>query len=323
MIDGCGRVIDYLRISVTDKCNLRCRYCMPPGEAASAPSAQLLTLEEIVRVTGVLARMGLRKVRLTGGEPLLRGDVTALLRRLREIRGISRLALTTNGILLKDRLPELVDCGLNAVNISLDALDAGVFRRITGSDGLEDVLGGVDAACERGLQVKLNCVPCRELNPGEPPRLAGMARDRAIDVRFIELMPIGRGRLFTGIPSEEILARLSEAYGTPRALRCGGEGPARYYAFDGFRGRIGFISPITHGFCADCNRLRLTAEGWLRLCLYYRDGVDLRALLRSGASDAALAAAIAGALARKPCRHGFGRADAPGDGRHYMNQIGG
>lgn len=322
MIDGCGRVIDYLRISVTDACNMRCRYCMPPSEVASAPRG-MLTPEEIARVAAVLARMGLKQARLTGGEPLVREDVTAILRKLRDIEGITRLGLTTNGILLKKRLPELADCGLNAVNISLDTLDADAFHRITGRDGLSAVLEGLDAAYDRGLQVKLNCVPCRELNEAEPLRLAGISRDRRIDVRFIELMPIGQGRRFTGIPSEEILERLSEAYGTPRPLPGSGEGPARYYAFVGFQGRIGFISPITHRFCAECNRLRLTAEGWLKLCLYYSDGIDLRALLRSGASDAELTAAIALALTRKPMEHGFCRADARTAERRHMNQIGG
>ena len=323
MIDHNGRKIDYLRISVTDRCNLRCRYCMPPGEVAGVSSREILTLEEIARVASVLARMGLKKVRLTGGEPLLRRNVTGLIRQLHETEGIEQLALTTNGTLLKALLPELIDCGLNAINISLDTLDPCIYRRITGSDGLGTVLGGLDAAYDRGLRVGLNCVPCRELNPGEPVRLANIARDRAIDVRFIELMPIGQGRLFNGIPSEEILEGLSAAYGTPRPLPCSGEGPARYYAYDGFRGRVGFISPITHRFCADCNRLRLTSEGWLKLCLYYSEGIDLRKLLRSGASDAELAASIVQALKHKPREHGFGRRDTPAAERHRMNQIGG
>lgn len=323
MIDGYGREINYLRISVTDRCNLRCRYCMPPGEVASVPCREMLTLEEIARVAGVLARIGIKKVRLTGGEPLLRRNVTGLIRQLHETEGIEQLALTTNGVLLKSLLPELIACGLNAVNISLDTLDADIYRRITGSDGLGTVLGGLDAAYDRGLRVRVNCVPCRELNSMEPLRLAGIARDRAIDVRFIELMPIGQGRLFTGIPSEEILEGLSAAYGMPRPLPCSGEGTARYYVFDGFRGRVGFISPITHRFCADCNRLRLTSEGWLKLCLYYSDGIDLRKLLRSGASDAELAVAIGQALKHKPREHSFGRRGTPAAERHRMNQIGG
>lgn len=323
MIDGYGREINYLRISVTDRCNLRCRYCMPPGEVAGVSSREMLTLEEIARVAGVLARMGLNKVRLTGGEPLLRRNVTGLIRQLRETEGIGQLALTTNGTLLKALLPELIDCGLNAVNISLDTLDAGIYRRITGSDGLGTVLDGMDAACDRGLQVRLNCVPCRELNPGDPVRLANIARDRAIDVRFIELMPIGQGRLYTGVPPGLLLEELSVIYGTPRSLPYTGEGPAQYYAFDGFKGRIGFISPITHRFCANCNRLRLTSEGWLKLCLYYSDGVDLRKLMRSGASDAELSATVVQALKRKPREHSFGRTDELAAERHRMNQIGG
>ena len=324
MRDGYGREINYLRISVTDKCNLRCRYCMPAVGVPTLPRSEVLTLEELARVAGVMAGLGLKKVRLTGGEPLVRNNVTALLRRLHEREGIMRLALTTNGILLKKLLPELVAAGLDAVNISLDTLDAGIFRQITGSDGLEDVLEGMEAAWDGGLSVKLNCVPCRELNPGEPVRLAGIARDRAIDVRFIELMPIGQGRLFTGVPSEELLGQLSEVYGPAHPLPySSGEGPAQYYAFDGFSGRIGFISPITHRFCADCNRLRLTAEGRLKLCLYYSDGIDLRPLLRRGASDDELRAAIAQALRQKPREHCFGGTDGPATERRRMDQIGG
>lgn len=323
MKDGYGREINYLRISVTDKCNLRCRYCMPPEGVPGVPRSEVLTLEELARVAGVMARMGLKKVRLTGGEPLVRNNVTELLRRLHETAGIRQLALTTNGVLLSKLLPGLIDAGLNAVNISLDTLDPDIFQRITGSDHLKDVLEGMDAAYGKGLRVKVNCVPCRELNPGEPARLAGLAKARRIDVRFIELMPIGQGRLFTGVPSEELLAQLSEVYGPARPLPCDGEGPARYYAFDGFQGRIGFISPITHRFCESCNRLRLTAEGRLKLCLYYRDGIDLRALLRGGAADEALMAAIGEALLQKPREHSFGRRDADGTEQRRMNQIGG
>lgn len=308
---------------MTDKCNLRCRYCMPPEGVPCAPRSEVLTLEELARVAEAMARMGLKKVRLTGGEPLVRNNVTALLRRLHETAGIRQLALTTNGVLLHKLLPELTDAGLNAVNISLDTLDREIFQRITGSDRLGDVLEGMDAACGRGLRVKVNCVPCRELNPSEPVRLAKLARSRKIDVRFIELMPIGQGRLYTGIPSEELLAQLSAVYGPAHALSYDGEGPARYYAFDGFQGRIGFISPITHRFCADCNRLRLTAEGRLKLCLYYKDGIDLRALLRGGASDEELMAAIGQALLQKPREHSFGCRDASATEQRRMNQIGG
>ena len=308
---------------MTDKCNLRCRYGMPPEGVPSVPRSEVLTLEEISRIASVMARMGLKKVRLTGGEPLVRSNVTALMRRLHEMEGIRQLALTTNGVLLKGLLPELIDAGLSAVNISLDTLDREIFRKITGSDSLREVLQGMDAAYERGLRVKLNCVPCRELNGGEAVPLAGIAREQAIDVRFIELMPIGLGRQFTGVPSEELLTQLSEIYGPAHALQEAGEGPARYYAFDGFLGRVGFISPISHRFCESCNRLRLTAEGRLKLCLYYKDGIDLRALLRGGASDEALMEVIAGAILKKPRQHSFGVKDGSDAEQRRMNQIGG
>ena len=323
MKDIYGRTIDYLRISVTDKCNLRCKYCMPAEGVPCVAHKDVLTLEEIARVAKVMAGMGLRKIRLTGGEPLVRKNITELLRQLHAIPGIEHLALTTNGVRLSEMLPELIEAGLDHVNISIDALDREVFERVAGSDRLQEVLDGIDAAYAKGLAVKLNCVPVRELNPEEPVKLAGMAKDRKIDVRFIELMPIGQGRLYTGIPTGDLLKQLEDIYGKAEELPYDGEGPAKYYALPGFAGRIGFISPISHKFCTDCNRLRLTAEGRLKLCLYYKDGIDLRELLRNNVSDDQLQAAVRDALAQKPKEHSFGKEDMRGTEQKRMNQIGG
>lgn len=323
MKDSYGRTIDYLRISVTDKCNLRCKYCMPEEGVPCVAHKDVLTLEEITRIAGVMAGMGLKKVRLTGGEPLVRKNITELLRQLHAIPGIEHLALTTNGVRLAELLPELTEAGLDHVNISIDALDPAVFERVAGRAHLQEVLDGIAAAYAKGLKVKLNCVPVRELNPDEPLRLAGMAKERRIDVRFIELMPIGQGRQYTGIPTEELLRQMEEVYGKAEVLPYDGEGPAQYYAFAGFAGRIGFISPISHKFCAECNRLRLTAEGRLKLCLYYKDGIDLRELLRNGAEDSQLQEAIAQALLQKPKEHAFGVKDRERTEQRRMNQIGG
>ena len=323
MKDLYGRTIDYLRISVTDKCNLRCKYCMPAEGVPCVAHKDVLTLEEIARVARVMAGMGLKKVRLTGGEPLVRKNITELLRQLHGMPGIEHLALTTNGVRLAEMLPELIEAGLDHVNISIDALDSEIFKHIAGSDHLQEVLAGMDAAYDRGLTVKLNCVPVRELNPGEPVKLAELARDRKMDVRFIELMPIGQGRLYTGIPTEELLESLEAVYGKAEKLPYDGEGPAQYYRFQGFAGRIGFISPISHKFCADCNRLRLTAEGRLKLCLYYKDDIDLRELLRNGATDEQLQEAVQNALMQKPKEHSFGKSDIQGTEQKRMNQIGG
>ncbi len=321
--DAYGRTIDYLRISVTDKCNLRCKYCMPEGGVPSVSHQEILTLEEIARVVEVMAGMGLKKVRLTGGEPLVRKNITELVRQIRRMPGIEQLALTTNAVRLAEMLPELEAAGLNRVNISIDTLDRERYERITGKDALEQVLAGIDAAYEKGMQVKLNCVPVRECNPQDPLQLALLAKERKMDVRFIELMPIGQGRYYTGIGSGELLQQFAEHFGQGTSIPYDGEGPAQYYAFPGFAGRIGFISPISHKFCADCNRLRLTAEGRLKLCLYYKDGTDLREKLRNGATEAELQAAINEALQQKPKEHAFGGTDSGQTEQKRMNQIGG
>ncbi len=329
MRDGFDREIDYLRISVTDKCNLRCKYCMPPEGIDSIPHEELLTLEEICRVAEIMTGMGIRKVRLTGGEPLVRKNVTKLVRDLKGLAGIEELAMTTNGVLLGEYAEELKEAGLTGVNISLDTLNPQRFLKITGFDRLGHVLEAIDKTLAAGIRLKLNCVPCRELNEEELPELARFARDREVDVRYIELMPVGCGKAFHGIPSEEILRRLEECYGKASAYgKRRGNGPARYYDFPGFCGKVGFISPLSHQFCGDCNRIRLTAEGRLKLCLHYRQGLELKPLLRSGASDEAIAEAIGTALQQKPREHNFLHADGytdeceDFDGRK-MVQIGG
>jgi cyclic pyranopterin phosphate synthase len=296
---------------------------MPAEGVPCVAHKDVLTLEEIARVAKVMAGMGLRKIRLTGGEPLVRKNITELLRQLHAIPGIEHLALTTNGVRLAEMLPELKGAGLDHVNISIDALDREVFERVAGRDHLQEVLDGIDAAYKNGLAVKLNCVPAQELNPEEPVKLAGIAKDRKIDVRFIELMPVGQGRLYTGIPTEDLLEQLEDTYGKAESLPYDREGPAQYYAFPGFEGRIGFISPISHKFCAECNRLRLTAEGNLKLCLYYKDGIDLRELLRNNASDEKLKEAIQKGLMQKPKEHNFGKEDIRRTEQKRMNQIGG
>ncbi|MBR1471235.1 MAG: GTP 3',8-cyclase MoaA [Lachnospiraceae bacterium] len=323
MKDAYGREIEYLRISVTDKCNLRCRYCMPPEGVPCVPHKDVLTLEEIAELVRIMAGMGIKKVRLTGGEPLVRKNITELVRRLHATPGIGQVALTTNGVLLAQMLPELKAAGLDSVNISIDTLHADSFRKITGTEHLREVLQGIEAAYADGLRVKLNCVPCRELNGGELVELVQFAKDRQIDVRFIELMPIGLGKQFHGIPTAEILQMLDGAYGAAEKLKSDTEGPAEYYRIDGFAGRIGFISPISHRFCEQCNRLRLTAEGRLKLCLYYKDGIDLRALLRGGVSEEEIRENISAAVWQKPKQHCFGAAGDDAAENRRMNQIGG
>lgn len=338
MQDGLGREIDYLRISVTDKCNLRCRYCMPPHGITPLAHEEILTLEEIFRLVGIMEQLGIRKVRLTGGEPMVRKNLPWLVEQIHGLCGIREIAMTTNGTLFAPQAKVYREAGLTAVNISLDTLDPERFRCITGCDradraaGVDSVLRAIDAALEQQLRVKINCVPCVEMNGEDIEGIAALAADRPVDVRFIELMPIGCGKNYTGISSEEILRRLEQLFGKAIAFSEKvnmATGPAEYYQFPGFSGRIGFISPISHKFCRECNRVRLTCEGRLKLCLHYDRGLELKPLLRSGASDEEIGRQIINALKEKPSEHHFRERAAGGgltDGaeeQRKMVQIGG
>lgn len=338
MQDGLGREIDYLRISVTDKCNLRCRYCMPPHGITPLAHEEILTLEEIFRLVGIMEQLGIRKVRLTGGEPMVRKNLPWLVEQIHGLCGIREIAMTTNGTLFAPQAKVYREAGLTAVNISLDTLDQERFRCITGCDradraaGVDSVLRAIDAALEQQLRVKINCVPCVEMNGDDIEGIAALAADRPVDVRFIELMPIGCGKEYTGIPSKEILRRMEQHFGKAIAIPWKvnmATGPAEYYQFPGFSGRIGFISPISHKFCRECNRVRLTCEGRLKLCLHYDRGLELKPLLRSGASDEEIGRQIINALKEKPSEHHFREKAAgeelPGgvEEQRKMVQIGG
>ncbi len=320
MLDGHGRNIDYLRISVTDRCNLRCRYCMPEEGVEWLPHGEILSYEDVVRLARVFVGLGVRHIRLTGGEPLVRRGLPALVAELRGIGGVESVTLTTNGLLLEDSLPDLLAAGLSGVNISLDTTDENTFRRITRRSGVERVLSAVDACLEAGLPTKLNCVP---VAPEEDLlSLAALARERPLAVRFIELMPIGEGRGMT-CPSEgELRTLLEGAYGPLSPVEGkSGSGPARYFTLPDFEGQVGFISALSHQFCHGCNRVRLTATGHLKTCLQYDRGVALRPLLTG--TDGELANAIAAAIGQKPAAHQFSSPRVEdGEGR-IMSQIGG
>lgn len=324
MLDGCGRSIDYLRISVTDRCNLRCVYCMPEKGVNWMAHSEVLTYEEILRLVRVLAGLGIRRVRLTGGEPLVRKGLPYLVSGIKNTPGIQSVTLTTNGLLLSEQLSQLAAAGLDGVNLSLDTLDRAQYKAITRRDALDQALAGLEAALAvPGLGVKVNCVPT-EGNADQWAPLAAMARERELDVRFIEMMPIGLGGNCAGQTEAQVRSELRAAFG-PECPCCqgGGSGPGHYVTFEGFQGRVGFISAVTHRFCQNCNRVRLTASGFLKTCLQYRDGVDLKALLRGGADDRELCDAIARAVREKPAGHHFGAGAAGDDERHNMNEIGG
>ena len=321
MKDSFGRKLNYLRISVTDRCDLRCRYCMPECGVENIPHGEVLTYEETARIVRIMASLGVTKVRLTGGEPLLRKGITDLVRMISGTDGITETVMTTNGVMLSEKADDLIASGLKRVNISLDTLDRDVFRRLAGRDRLLDVTKGMDAAYSAGLGVKINCVPIRGINDTGLADIALISKDRAIDVRFIELMPIGCGAGLSGIPSGEVLSYLQERFGDFEPLQNDPASPAERFRFGGFTGSTGFISPMTHKFCDRCDRLRLTSDGFLKLCLQYPAGADLKTPIRAGCSDSELTDIILGAVSKKPSAHRFTEADMT-DSRK-MVQIGG
>ena len=325
MFDRYQREIHYLRLSVTDLCNLRCRYCMPDGVEKLEREA-VLTYEEFLRLAALFARCGIDTVRVTGGEPLVRKNVAQLVAGLKETPGIRRVTLTTNAVLLAEQLPGLLDAGLDSVNISLDTLRPEVFRQITARDDFAAVQAGLQAALESGLPVKLNCVPQAGVNEGELEQLAALAKDNAMQVRFIEMMPIGYGAAMPCISGPELRARFARRWPelaplSPAQEHALGDGPAVYYTVPGWQGSIGFIAAVHGKFCASCNRVRLTSQGFLRPCLASETGCDLRALLRSGADDAQLLAAIRETIWAKPREHHFNDSSMPAT--RGMYRIGG
>ena len=321
MLDACGRQINYLRVSVTDKCNLRCRYCMPHG-VELIPMQDLLTMEEITRIVSCGVKLGIDRVKLTGGEPLVRRGIVELMRLLAGVEGLRQVTMTTNGILLRRYLPDLVRYGLSAVNISLDSMDREVYRDITGFDALNEVLAAIDAAVSAGIRVKVNAVLLADMNPLAWRELILLARDMPVDVRFIELMPIGEGAGMKGVSGDMLLGQIGAAY--PDLAADGsvhGNGPAVYYRIPGFKGSIGFISAMHHKFCSSCNRVRLTATGQLKPCLCYADSTDLREILRTQ-GDAAVLEAMKTTIYRKPAAHCFEMKEKITED-HLMSSIGG
>lgn len=323
MIDRCGRNIDYMRISVTDRCNLRCIYCMPASGVQSFRHSDVLSYEEIVRVVRQAAALGIRHLRVTGGEPMARKGCMELIDMLHRIPGIETIALTTNAMLLDGRVQEIHGKGLTSMNISVDSLDPDVFREMTRGGDIQVVLRVIEDALDAGIRVKINAVPVRGLNDAGLMQVAELARTKGICVRFIELMPLGCGKDLTPIPTDEMIARCRETFGEMQEDdTLHGYGPARYLRPKGFVGSLGFISPLSHEFCSSCNRIRLTGDGFLKLCLNHKAGIDLRAMLRGGASDEEIGAAMKEAIAGKPQRHGFLEQIADAESRR-MNEIGG
>jgi cyclic pyranopterin phosphate synthase len=329
--DGYGRIIDYLRISLTDKCNLRCSYCMPKEGIQHVAHSDILTLEEIGRLASVMKDLGIKRVRLTGGEPLVRKGVTELVRILHTDCCMDNISMTSNGCMISEYAEALKDAGLGSINISLDTLNKDTFIRLTGSDELDKVKEGISSAINAGITVRLNCVPVRDINDNEITEIAGYADKIGVPVRFIELMPVGCGRAHKGVSTDELKAKLEADLGIAYRLSDDElskrgfyekQGPAEYYGFGSFPGSVGFISPISHRFCESCNRIRLTASGFLKLCLQYPDGVDLKTPLRCGASDSEIKSIIEEAVLKKPAAHSF-TTGSPNTDTRRMVEIGG
>ena len=325
MRDQFGREIDYLRLALTDRCNFRCRYCIGSGGVQFLPEEELLTDDELVRVVTAAAGLGITRLKLTGGEPLLRPRLPGLVGRLKAIPGIREITLTTNGYLLSQMAAELKAAGISQVNVSLDTLDRAGFAALTGVDGLDALLHGIQRAAAQGFRrVKVNCVTGRGIAPGDPCDLAELARTGPVWVRYIESMPLGGGAHCSPIPRSELIERLERRYGPLAPAEERGNGPAEYFRLPGFQGLIGFISPRTQPFCSRCNRIRVTPDGLVKPCLQYGAVLDLKLLLRGGADTAALAQALAGAIYQKPRAHQF---DVPQTGaeleRRTMSAIGG
>ena len=280
--------INYLRLSITDLCNLRCFYCNYRQEGDKLPAAEILRYEELLRVASLAAEMGLRKVRVTGGEPLVRRGVVDFLHRLHQIPGLEEICLTTNGVLLPELAPALYEAGLRRLNVSLDTLRRDRYRQITGRDNFLEVMAGLKRAASLGFSpLKINCVVLKGLNDDELLDLARLARDQPYQVRFIELMPTGSSHQWQRyfLPMAQVRRRLS-VLGSPEPVAPEATaGPARLFRFPGFKGVLGFISPMSGHQCATCNRLRLTAAGKLRPCLLKELELDLKGPLRQGAAD--------------------------------------
>jgi cyclic pyranopterin phosphate synthase len=333
LVDSYGRVLRDLRISITDRCNFRCLYCLPETEAAHnfyrgrwanlpnstpivqqwVPRSRILSFEEIERVVRIAVGLGIQKIRLTGGEPLLRNDVELLVARIARIPGIQDLAMTTNGFLFPEKARKLRDAGLRRISFSLDSLDAANFKKITGRDGLEEVLTSIKLAQDLGFHpVKVNAVVIREMNDHEIVALAEFAREHNLSFRFIEFMPLDSARAWLKemvVPGQEVLGRLKARFALQPVRSENPAETATRWVFEDGRGEIGIIAPVSEPFCGHCNRIRMTADGKIRTCLFSVTEHDLRSMLRGSSSDEEIIEWLKGVIWQKEERHHIGEVD--------------
>ena len=328
MKDQFQRQINYMRLSVTDRCNLRCRYCMPNGMENVLPMEKLLSFSELLFLAKEASKLGISRFKVTGGEPLVRDGVLDFIKELKKLDKVEQVTLTTNGILLKEALPELLSAEIDGINVSLDSLKEERFAEITGLPVLPKVLEGIRRACDAGLHVKLNTVMQKGKNEDELFSLLALAKERPLDIRFIEMMPIGYGRNFEPYYNEKILEKIREIYpGITEDISVHGNGPAKYYRIPGFLGSVGFISALHGKFCGSCNRIRLTSEGELKPCLCYGNGYALRGILRNTAFSeeekrAEVEKTLRNCILGKPESHAFEKLSEVTEHR-AMGKIGG
>ncbi len=310
-----------MRISITDRCNLRCKYCMPEEGIEKVPMSRILTYEEILSICEAAVSLGIIKFKVTGGEPLVRKGCAGFCKELKRITGVEQVTLTTNGQMLETIIPELADAGIDGINISMDSMSAGRYRNITGGGELERTIRGIEAAAGSSIKTKINCLIQRGFNDDELMDFADLAFERGLDVRFIEIMPIGYGKPDMGVSNALLLERLKERWPQLTADNAvHGNGPAVYYTLPGRKGAIGLISPMHDCFCDRCNRIRLTSQGMIKPCLCYEDSIDLRPALEEGRIETIKTALIKAVLS-KPAGHTFENKDSVE--RRSMVEIGG
>jgi cyclic pyranopterin phosphate synthase len=326
LYDSFGRRIDYIRVSLTDRCNFRCVYCMPPQGLSLVSHRDILGYEELLRLCAIAASLGISRYKITGGEPLCRRDAPGFIRLLAALPGVEEITLTTNGSLLPLRLEELAGSGLKAVTVSCDAVSRKGLLRITRSReaAFGPLAGAMARAKTLGLGVKINTVPLKGYNEEELVPLALFALERGYHIRFIELMPVGLGKGLRGIPPQEVASLMARKFGPLERLTArAGNGPAVCHSIRDMAGAIGFISALSDRFCHACNRVRLTSTGFLKTCLHHAAGLDLRRPIREGASDGELADLIRQAVLGKPRGHAFSFAAPAEEKQFFMHSVGG
>lgn len=323
MRDKFGRQIDYIRISLTDRCNLRCKYCMPEEGVKLLKHEDILTYEEIIILSKIFISLGIKNFKLTGGEPLVRRDVSQLVKSLKNIEGIGEVTMTTNGVLLEEYGSDLIEAGIDRINISLDSLNPTKYQEITGRNFLDKVFHGINLLLSKGFdKVKINTVPIKPLDENDMDRLIDLGRENPIDIRFIKMMPIGIADSSLGYSKKEMLDLIEKKLGPSRIFYGKrGNGPAEYYSFKNYMSKIGFIDAMNNNFCSQCNRIRLSATGSIKPCLYYDAGESLKPYIYSLAEDE-LKEKIKDIVYNKPLKHHM-LENKMNEDKKNMNQIGG